>query len=574
MIRQTVRSLALVAAGLLLAGGAWGQVLRQSTSAEQMVALEYFGAAGGREILSAGFDVDADPADRTSAVRPYVALTPGAEIAIGNVANITYALGGATFSQTVSPANLDLRSTCTAATPSAGLSVSVVNGGAKTDREVTFRVEATAALTSAVAICFWVPNVQATLVNTSPPGTAAADQVMGVTVTATIEQGVTNSAPFPARISGPLSNDADANDDGDAVDGAEVGSSPNSDKVIFTAKRALTTGLGTGQMAMVALADRSKIASGGTADPSASNPNTAVMGVSVGTLSIAAAPNAGSIWKLDGKDAVYTTGAGGGIDSTLGGQVMVMVSGPFQDGDKVVFGSGSSVRQVKPTGMMASTSLELAVGTTPIVYVPGGTGVLKPSTFAAGAKYAFNNLDNNSALSIMGSTGTISYAGISVEGYAYGVVRGGGTDSSYLRVTCEAASGKCDVFGDCTDQDGMNYFGGPVPVPAGATAVWSSEDIAAVLDGGWEKGRGRCDIYSTAPLAVQHMVRAGHALINNSAVVGRHLDEDTDAIDAIRMVVDDICESVGEGDLTNDGNGDAEVDTACMPVDVSPVPSG
>ena len=44
MIRQTVRSLALAALAFALAGGAWGQALRQGSSDAAMVALEYFGA--------------------------------------------------------------------------------------------------------------------------------------------------------------------------------------------------------------------------------------------------------------------------------------------------------------------------------------------------------------------------------------------------------------------------------------------------------------------------------------------------------------------------------------------------
>lgn len=579
MIRQTMRSLALVAAGLALAGGAWGQVLRQSTSAAPMVALEYFGASAGREIQSAGFDVDDNPADRTAAVRPYVALQTdtGADISQGNVAEITYTLTGATFSQSVSPANLDKRTACTAAVAEGGLSVSVVRGGARDDSSVTFRVEATGALTSASQICFWVPNVQATLANLSPPGTPAAMRVMGVAVTATIKQGVTNASPFPARISGPLANDVDANDDGDATDGAEVGSSPNSARTVFTAARALVTGLGEGGKAMVALSDRTKIASGGMPDPSASDPNMAASGLLVGTLSVAAATNASAIWQLSGAAAVVN--AQGALHASLGGQVMVSVGGPFQAGDKVVFDlPGPTSRSVTPSGGMATTSLELAVGSTPIVYVPGGTGILKPSKFAGMAKYAFNNLDNNSALPIMASMGEITYQGITIQGYAYGVVRNGGTDSSYVRATCEASSSACQVFLDCTDQDGMNHFGGPASVDAGSTAVWGSDAIASVIGGGWDKGRGRCDLWSTSDLAVQHMVRSGHTLINNSTVVGRGVDENVD--DSIKTVVDRICASVGTGDGEQDGDDDGDggtfpddVDTACMPVDTMPPPA-
>ena len=208
------------------------------------------------------------------------------------------------------------------------------------------------------------------------------------------------------------------------------------------------------------------------------------------------------------------------------------------------------------------------------MYVPGGTENLKPSAFAAMAKYAFNNLDNNSDLSITASVGTIRYAGIEVEAYAYGVIKGGGMDTSYVRATCNAPSGMCLVFADCTDEDGEEYFGGPVPIAAGATEVVDNDDIAGALGGGWESGKGACDIYSTHDLSVQHMIRSGHTVINNSAVVGRDLDEDTSAIDAIQKVVDNICASVGVGDPSNDpadGSGDAEVDSICQPMDASPV---
>ena len=495
------------------------------------------------------------------------------------MADITFTLTGATFSQTVSPANLDRRSACTDATLTAGLSIAVASGGARGDSSVTFKVEATADFPDTAALCFWVPNVQATLANLSPPGTPPAMQVMGVAATATIAQGVTNSNPFPARISGPLAGDVDANEDGDALDGAEVGSSPNAGSRIFTGARALITGLGDGGMAMVALTDRTKIiGSTGTPDPSASDPKTATTGLLVGTLSVATAPTAATaIWQLDGGG--YVVDADGDLDGSLGGQIMLSVGGPFQDGDKVVFDlPGDSTRSMTPSGGMATTSVELASGMTPIVYVPGGTANLRPSKFAAMAKYAFNSLDNNNALPIMASVGSITYQGINVEGYAYGVVKGGGMDMSYVRATCEAASDACHVFADCTGQDGTPYFGGPVAIPAGATGVVDSDAIAAALGGGWDAGRGRCDIWSTAPLAVQHMVRSGHVLINSSTVVGRGLDENAD--DSVQGVVDRICASVGSGDGEQDGDDDGnggtfptDVDTACMPMDTMPPPA-
>lgn len=568
MIRQTVRSLALAALSLALASGAWGQSLRQSASDAAMVALEYFGAAGGREIEASGFDLDSTT---TGQQRPYVALTPTADITAGNVANITFTLTGATFSQTVSPANLDRRATnCETATTEAGLSVSVESGGARGDSSVTFRAEIPNGATfgSGSAACFWVPNVQATLANLSPPGTPPAMQVMGVAATATIAQVVTNSNGFPAKISGPATGDVDSEGRTSTETGfttAIVGSSPNAPSRIFTGARALVTGLGEGGMAMVALADRTKIASGGTPDPSASDPTMAAMGLLVGTLSVATAPNAATaIWQLDGGG--FVVDSDGDLDGSLGGQIMLSVAGQFQGGDKVVFDlPGESTRSVTPSDGMADTSVELAPGTTPIVYVPGGTGILEPSAFAAGAKYAFNSLDNNNNLPIMTSVGTISYAGIEVEAYAYGVVRGGGMESSIVRATCNAPAGMCQVFASCRDQDGDTHFGGPVSIAAGATGVVDSDMIAAAVGGGWDSGRGSCDIYSTHDLAVQHMVRSGHSLINNSTVVGRDLNENTDAIDAIKMVVDNICASVGTTADSNDVTMTITGETVCEP---------
>ncbi|MDE0214711.1 MAG: hypothetical protein OXN22_11575 [Deltaproteobacteria bacterium] len=579
MIRQTMRSLALAAVGLALAGGAWGQVLRQATNPAFMVAAEYFGASAGREIQSSKFGppgVTETPTDLP--VRPYVSLTVSGDTAAatpsitgGNTADITFTLGGATFSETVAPANLDRRNGGCDTEAKQDLQVALQSGGARGDHSATFRVTAPdAGLASGNIICFWVPNVQATLVTVSAPGVMPA--VSGVTVTASITQGVTNNNPFPTVISGD-NVDAAGMPTGDSNASGTPGGI--TDRTVFTAAPALTTSLGEGGMALVALADRTKIASGGVADPSAMDPATATMGLSVGSLSIAPAANAAMIWKLDGSGAVATASTDGGavdtLDATLGGQVMLSVGGPFQAGDKVVFGSGATARSVSPSGGTAGTAVELKpVTDMGIVYVPGGTGTLTPSTFAAGAMYSFNSLDNNNNLPIMMSTGRIDYDGITVQAYAYGVVRGGGTEQSVIRATCNAPSGMCQVFADCTGQDGESYFGGPVPIPAGATGRVDSDDIALALGGGWDSGRGSCDIYSTHDLAVQHMVRTGTGLINNSAVVGRDLDEDTSAIDAIKMVVDDICDSVGQGDpATVD---DAEVDTVCQPVDTTPEP--
>ena len=559
MIRQTVRSLALAAAGLALANVAWGQnpVLRQTASMPQVVAAEYFGSGDGREVLTSGF-----------ATRPYVQLAVDvADIGAANVGNITFTLGGATFSQTVSTAHLDYRTgdNCGTGSPQNNLLVTgVTAGGAKSDSSVTFEARANTGLTNGSFICFWLPDIQATL-TTVTQATATAPAVMGVNVTAKVSQGATTTNPFPAAING-----ADVDHDMDAATDPIPG--PITSKTILTVAPALMTSLGMGQVAQVSIKDRTKIASGGEKDPSVMDQSKAPMGVLVGTLTIDAAAaamaaaealTAATILKLDGKGSAAP---GGVIDSSLGGQVVVSVGGPFQDGDKVVFGSGDDARQVEPAGGMATNTVELKGQTSmKIVYVPSGAGVLKPGVFAGMARYSFNNPDNNNAQPILPSKGEIRYAGLEVEGYAYGVVKGGGMDTSYGRATCRAASGACSVFVDCTDEAGMGYFGGPVMIPAGATQVIDSDSLAEALGGGWESGRGRCDVWSTHQLDVQHMVRSGHTLVNNSAVVGRGLDESRDAdLMSIQEIVTDICNSVG----MNDGEASTVlVDTACMSMD-------
>ena len=102
MIRQTVRSFALAVAGLLLAGVAWAQdpVLRQVTSAAQLLASEHFGGEP-RVVSVSKMDLD----DATDGVqRPYVGLNvQGAGVSPGNVAEITFTLAGATFDQAATP---------------------------------------------------------------------------------------------------------------------------------------------------------------------------------------------------------------------------------------------------------------------------------------------------------------------------------------------------------------------------------------------------------------------------------------------------------------------------------------
>ena len=538
MIRQTMRSAALALVGLLLANVAWGQdpVLRQSSSAAQMVAAEYFGGEA-RMVQVSNMDID-QPVTPNGQQRPYVELNlTGAAVTDGNTADITFTLAGATFDQPASPNLLDQRaagcpSGTGAAAPGAIIEATVREGGERGDSSVTYRVEVTDTEGTAFAIdqslCFWIPDLSVTLATVSAPGAMPA--VRGVNVTATaIKPVATTGTPFPSRISGPAT--------GDTTEGG-AGSAPNTDVRILQATPALTASLGMGDTAYVAITDRTKIAMGGRPDPSASDPTSAMMGLNVGMLSVGVSQL--NIWELDGsgylpKDAV---------DGSLSGQIDLSVAGRFQSGDRVVVGSGPTALMADINGMMAEVSVQTAViAGMSIVYVPGGVDALKPGTFTAAGAYLFNDRRNANGPIGM-SQGEIKYAGIDVEGYAYGVVRGGGMDTSFVRVTCETAA-DCAIFADCTGQDGMEYFEAAPPIPAGATVAWNSDDIEDLMGDGWTAGRGRCDVLSNGELSVQHMVRSGGILVNSSAVVGRSLDLRADRARAqIDMVVDDICASV------------------------------
>ena len=555
MIRQTMRSVALAAAGLLLAGVAWGQpVLTQGSSAAQLVAKEHFGG-DPRVVNVSKMDLvedDANDDNTTGAQRPYVELTlsdattggTDANIDDGNTADITFELTGATFEQAAGSTNLKQFTAAQNCNPAvaAGSTIegSVMKGGAKGDSSVTYRVEVTDAGAATSfnpdqAICFLIPDLSVSSGS--------------VSVEASIKPVATTGVSFPSAIAFPEAKEAKA-----------------AAKAVLAAEAALTASLGTGDTAFVNVADRTKIATGGTQDPSG---DSKTMGLKVGTLSVAVSQK--DIWKLTGDDYLPTDQ----IDGSLSGQITVTVGGirPYGSGDRVLVGSGATALSGTISGMAAEATVQTAVDSLSIVYVPGGVDNLKPGPFMAAAEYKFNDRRNVSGASAMikpPSTGMIKYAGVEVEGYAYGVVRGGGSDTSFVRVTCRA-SADCAVFLDCTDQAGMNYFDATPPVAAGGTSVWNSAAIAGVLGGGWASGRGRCDIHSTGQLSVQHMVRSGNTLVNSSTVVGRSLDESRDTrIAAIRTVVDNICASVvGHKGRVGDADGDDNI--AGNSDDISPI---
>jgi len=559
MIRQSVRSLALAAAGLLLSGVAWAQppTLVQVSSETQFVASEYFGGEA-RVVSVSKMDLDSDAAD---AQRPFVGLAATA-VSKGNVAEITFKLSGATFDQAATPTNLDLRNPGTAAcrgAASPNIKVSVARDGARGDSSVTFRAEATENFTSGQYICFWVPDLSVTLASSG----TAPNVVRFVEVTSSTKPTANTGTPFP---NGPArgSMAVPDKDGGPATYPIQPGS-----KRILQASNALRGMLSAAGSGQVNIKDRTKIAVGGKPDPSATGSGAKTNGLVLGKLSVNLA--AGPIWKLDGSGPLSSQT----LDSSLSGQVKLSVGGRFQSGDMVVYGSGATAFKAKISGNMAELSVPLEVGSTnakEIVYVPGGVDVLKPATFTTGAAYLFNDRRNNNAM-IRPIMARINYLGVGVKGYVYGVVRGGGVESSIARVTCVSSStSSCAIFADCTDQEGMDYFGAAPAIPVGATAVWNSDALAGVLGGGWDSGRGRCEILSdsSGELAVQHMVRTGSGLINNSTVVGRGLNEAEEGqtrsdFRATWAVLDNICRSVGSNDDDQDSNAAGAQLTECGP---------
>ena len=540
VIGRRARSAALAAAGLLSAGVAWGQspMLTQVSSGPTLVAAERFGGEP-RSIAASSFDLNG-PAEGG---RPYVGLNvDAAAVGAGNVAEITFTLAGATFDQPVGSGDLDQRLSdhCAGAQGDA-LETSVVSGGARGGSTVTFRVAVTesggAGLAVDQSICFWVPDLMASLTTVAEP--EGEPPVRGVVVTAGIRRLDAVGGGFPSEI--------------DAT-GVHA-------ETLFEAAPVLVADLGMGGTAHIDIADRTRIVLGGEPDPSR---RTERAGLRLGALTVdlSEQAKAGSIWTLDGSRNLDRTA----VDSSLSGEVVLTAAGPFRSGDKVIVGTGRDALEGAPSGGLATVAVRLGVvDGLPVVYLPGGTEALRPSTFALGAAYAFNDRLNHDSVIPSMSHGELQIAGVNVEGYAYGLFRGGGADASFLRVTCEAAA-DCGVFLDCRSANGQEHFGSAPVVPAGATAVWTGDAIAGLLGGGWTSGLGRCEILSTGGLSVQHMVRSGGVLNNHSMVVGRHLDDG--AIAAIKALVDDICKSVGHADPDNDPATDDR--TPCVPMERAP----
>ncbi|MCY3794560.1 MAG: hypothetical protein OXG51_09330 [Gammaproteobacteria bacterium] len=592
MIRHMARSAALVLSGALLASGAWGQdsILRQSVTNKIDIASEYFGTAEGREV---GRDVvgetTAPMVVLTVADDPSDDNTSPTGVTEGNVARLTYTLTGATFAETVSSSAL---------TSSIAVTTEVVGGGAQDDTSVTIELTLDAAAPVDTTFTFSVPLLQVVpAILASNPENGAPTHV-GVGVSTSLAVRKATGTPFSSSIQDTTDVEAPAGSPAgtpNPVDPVMVGNS----QVYSTMMPALAFAwaLAPSQIASTAEVDvtsRKVIIRAGapTTDPTAKNPATATPALLVGTLNITSTAmppkdlggRDGAVETMDGTDAL--TADNYEVGEKMSGVVDVMVSGPFQSGDMAYLGTKAlTVSGGMATGSVGIEGLLQSMGMK-VVYVPGGVDELRPSTFTATAKLDFDDGMNASPAAgprpFYSSSGRIIYDGYTSQGYAYGVVRGDGTDSSYVRIGCTSPAG-CTVFVDCTDQAGMAYFGELDMIGGMATSVVSSDMIAEALGGGWSMGRGSCSLVSNAGLEVQHMVRTGHALINNSVVVnkaiaahpahpthptltctpGRDLNGDGDRADTLdeTTVGRDLN---GDGDMADTSVGEATVGQTCM----------
>lgn len=560
--------MALFAVGALFAGGAWAQsnrpvVLTQSVTNPYVVAAELLGSADGTVVQLGSAAVT--PATGTAS-RPAVRLTltdgntysdnntPAdtsddtntpivASIVPGNTAELTFTLSGAVFAQNVGGSTLDLREV--AATSDAvvnRLSAEVINGGAAGDSSVTFLIESTSdtAIATGQRISFWVPDLRVTPTTIGATATMPPMPIPGVAITATLaeKRAVRGTAPgavpFPPVVGAVDTLMPPANN----VDKRQV--------VALANVIGISMGDSTLNTATVALDNRKAFAtSNETYTPRGATAATRALGLGTLAVTINAMSGTNMIYTLDPSDpAVEDAGTeDADLDNSLAGNIDVVVKGTFKTGDMVLYGAERTAAKIADGMAAVSVPITGQNSTTSFIYVPGGVDDLRPGTISAVAMRNFSRAGNASGKPAM-SMGTISYLGVDVEAYAHGVVRGGGTDSSYVRVRCADARGAdgCVVFADCFDQAGDNYFEEAGVIAEGATSVVSSDMIAAALGGGWDSGRGACDILSNGSLEVQHMVRSGHTLVNNSAVVGRSLSENR--LMSIDEALADICSSV------------------------------
>ena len=525
MIEQAMRSALLLLAGMLLSAVAWGQtvVLEQDNPQMVRVASEYFGSPDGQTLrLVQGNDNGAYAGITVT----FTGSSASDMVDAGNEADITFTLTGATFAGPITANHLQY---FVGGTENGAIARTLKSGGAVGDRTVTFSLSVETAITNvhtggAELLWFRPPALQVipAVLNARAVSTGA-DPIKGATIRASIQPTTSRANPFPADIFG-------ASDAVDSNSNRIIAAVPdgNDDSIVVRLYPALaetSLGASTGNVATVDADNRKVIASGTPVTLTAGA--RPVQGLTVGALTIdlATADSATTTPRTLTANVLSVTAAG--LDTSLAGTADLTVTGPFQDGDRVLLGADqteASAKQfeVNVNNNTATLSVQIEeLDGVPVIYVPGAVADLTPAQFNAALALDFNRsgaADREAA----SSRGTLSYANISLKAYAYGIVRGGGLENTFLRVTCSASdrSGMCPVFLDCTDQGGNGYFGQLQSVGRDATGVFTNDQIAQALGGGWDAGRGRCDLLSSGTLEVQHMVRSGGIQVNNSVVIG------------------------------------------------------
>ncbi|MCY4342687.1 MAG: hypothetical protein OXE83_03840 [Gammaproteobacteria bacterium] len=522
---------ALIAFGLLSASSALAQpAFFTQTAFAPKFAEEYFGEGKQRGVMLSSLPL---------ADRALVELAlPRSGISRGNTADVTFVLNGAQFMGDVSLHSLTARTSCSASAVLNYLSVSRKAGGIDGQNFVTFGVSILDPGTGSggEAICFHLPDILANPIRLE-------NERKGVTVSVSIDVG-TSAGPnyFPTRIQ-------------DRVSSQDI---RLADRRILDTAPAIAVSVGTGSTAIVSLDDRTVISGGGTDDCNPPDPTNVRTGVQVGALTIGPpVPYERTLRTLTG-DYVYLpsssrqlppllSGSVTGFHTSLDGTVEIKVrsSRGFKSGDKVEY--CDSGMTVVPGGRDSfEQPIEPIRSGMPIVYVPAEGRMLSLDTITAEATVKLNDPLNDKQIAIASSTGEIEYDGVTVDGYAQGIVKQGGIDRSFLRVHCESipagGTGICTVFALCRasndgkqvqkpngdseiandpEQPPNEFFGRLGDIALGNTSVFSSQHIGDALGGGWENGRGVCDLLSNGKLNVQHMVRAGNVLVNNSYVVGK-----------------------------------------------------
>lgn len=496
MIKRFRRSaaMAMIASSAFVANGAWAALNQTSTIATFADSL--FGPG------STAITIDPDGAS-------VITINTTTIIGDGNVADITYTVTNGAFAEIVSLGSISV-------TGAGVASFTKTDGGNVGDTSVTFEVAVTTDVPATENILFVVPSI------TNANLSSSSDVV---SITATITPTTTAPNPFPTTIGNncsttPPNNNCTAVDTAPWYAAFDLGSG--------SADFPAGTGGGAG---LVDIDDRGLILpnppSTGVAavDPDGTGPLPSVVALRLGTHNLNSGP---AVLQRDGTTFLLT-----GINDGAG-DVVLTASGNFRPGDIVFIDlANPGIVDANETFVIDGTTATYSVpvdtaeaaGLLQVFYVPNGTDALAPETFSLSAAIVYDLATNNTdAATAPSPFATTAFDGIQNFGYAYGVTRQGGTDVSFIRVTCEGST-ECTTFFSCRDGAGDGSFGdGPI-IPGNATDAIDSDELGALLGDVTFAGRAACDVFSDNRVSVQHKVRSSDILTDNSVVVGREIKE-------------------------------------------------